>query len=944
MKKFFYVNFPPELFPSIREQDGFICLTGKAGNKDAWNADSDGIVVWQDIDLARDLAARNKKTGRVSVAMPINMAHAPDNIEYAQYALNENILANVPQGERKKAVSLQKRIARLGQLVGLFEETRNWLCKNFSLKTDKILLLLDGDEKEEEKSELIARAKSENPGRKLLIRTLDSPEIKASFAKSSKLFPWQEIYEYEKAYSVKSLPVLYLAVFCSQVHLGREIFDRENFIAGMMPERQSRLLVQFYFHICRNSFLDNMDGLLVDFMDPFSRKTIEARARSDKSRDRLQKLEEFVKKHPRLPLKNLGRYARKRICRRTFKQLEQILPARQERDGLFQNLRKRGGVSKGRHASPASGMPDSHALQKMRALFQNGKMEQATAIGLEFWANGKTSPQLLRNFVNLCFSLGHFHSGLAICRVGENQYSCWNNCEFEFFALRFLLLLNQKQEGIAQLAKFAMGYNQGNLNLSRFRIDHKLKTLFGEHDWERVFSLLKLGRCKKPSMQRARLLYNMKRYESAQEILKDLKDPQASMLLFQYYLDSNQFDQARELLDAKINLPRFNPEKTLIFHTATGNAAETRALLSNREWREEIKNFPALYMALSLVGDLWPAYRTFSKASHFHLLDRHFPHTFLPTLRSDMSQVPRAVVFSECFIGDELRYSRMYPEIARQIRATECIFTCDRRLEGIFRRTFPELSFHGLEKKRELDIVEDLENYRALPGMECARYMDNGSWRRFRDFERVLTVVGALSGVMKGYELLENLPALRCDPLLAEKFARTLLEIRKRTGKRYIAGLSWRSNLSDVKRDTFVLSRELLAELLALPDICWLSCQYDGLKPEEEEFFAQFDNFIQLPDVDQFDDVESAAALYASLDLLLSAPTYTADLGAAVGTPTLVPMPTPGYSVYCRPGSPVAVFDSSYEYIYYKHAAGIKVVIQRLMEKLQNLDERKQSI
>lgn len=183
-----------------------------------------------------------------------------------------------------------------------------------------------------------------------------------------------------------------------------------------------------------------------------------------------------------------------------------------------------------------------------------------------------------------------------------------------------------------------------------------------------------------------------------------------------------------------------------------------------------------------------------------------------------------------------------------------------------------------------------MAEFDQLPAAEMSHYLDNAALPELESADRLVSVLHCLPALAK--EGFGEMPFLQADPKLLATLKARIHAARLKRRKKYLCGLSWRSTLSDRDRTLQAVQWELIEHFLKMDDVLWVNCQYDQLSPTELEFFsAHSDNFISLDDVDQFNDIDAAAALYATLDLMVSAGTFTAALAAIMGVTTLVPSP-----------------------------------------------------
>ena len=70
----------------------------------------------------------------------------------------------------------------------------------------------------------------------------------------------------------------------------------------------------------------------------------------------------------------------------------------------------------------------------------------------------------------------------------------------------------------------------------------------------------------------------------------------------------------------------------------------------------------------------------------------------------DGSANKRLVIYGEQGLGDEIMYASCIPDIACEIT-----LDCDKRLEGLFRRSFPDVEVHGTRRDEEVDWIKEYD-------------------------------------------------------------------------------------------------------------------------------------------------------------------------------------------------------------------------------------------
>lgn len=125
--------------------------------------------------------------------------------------------------------------------------------------------------------------------------------------------------------------------------------------------------------------------------------------------------------------------------------------------------------------------------------------------------------------------------------------------------------------------------------------------------------------------------------------------------------------------------------------------------------------------------------------------------------------------------------------------------------------------------------------------------------------------------------------------------ARQRRQLEARAAGRPLVGLSWRS-----RNAAYGTSKSLaLSDLLPLlrPDIFWVDLQYGDTAAERSMASAAGAEIWRDADIDPLRDMDAAAAQVAALDLVITISNTTAHLAGALGLPTWLLLPSPGYGL-----------------------------------------------
>lgn len=225
----------------------------------------------------------------------------------------------------------------------------------------------------------------------------------------------------------------------------------------------------------------------------------------------------------------------------------------------------------------------------------------------------------------------------------------------------------------------------------------------------------------------------------------------------------------------------------------------------------------------------------------------------------DGSPGKRVVIYGEQGLGDEILFASMYPDAMKDCTA---ILECDRRLEGLFRRSFPQAEkVYGTRHDR--DLFWPVQN---------------------RIDARIAG--GSLGRLYRGQGGFPRKPYLVADPL-------------RRTGYRAILdtlpgrkiGIAWTGGQWNTRSAERSVTLDALRPLLGRPGLTFVSLQY-----REPHDIAAFEaeagiKIHHWPFAVQTKNYDDTAALVSELDAVVSVTTAVALLAGALGKETHVLVP-----------------------------------------------------
>lgn len=221
------------------------------------------------------------------------------------------------------------------------------------------------------------------------------------------------------------------------------------------------------------------------------------------------------------------------------------------------------------------------------------------------------------------------------------------------------------------------------------------------------------------------------------------------------------------------------------------------------------------------------------------------------------------VVYGEQGLGDEICAASAVPEILRDQQAVggRLILDCDKRLEGLFRRSFPGASVHGTRWEKTLDWPEcDRDIGASISAFEVLKHYRNAE----SDFP-----AGAF---------------LKACPDRTSMWR----EHFERKGKPAI-GIAWTGGTFKNAGSYRKLPLKDWQPIFDSIDAHWVSLQYKDASAE-----IAGTPVVQYPWATLNKDYDDTAALVAALDCVISVPTSVVHLAAALGAPTIsMKAPTP---------------------------------------------------
>lgn len=217
----------------------------------------------------------------------------------------------------------------------------------------------------------------------------------------------------------------------------------------------------------------------------------------------------------------------------------------------------------------------------------------------------------------------------------------------------------------------------------------------------------------------------------------------------------------------------------------------------------------------------------------------------------DGSKGKCVVFYGEQGLGDEIMYASCIKDAQADCR--EVIIECDKRLQGLFSRSFPGVSVYGTRTKEGV------------------------TWPLEHKIDARLAVGQLPEFYRPSTDSCPGTPYLVADMERRIQW-RALLEHCGK-GKPKI-GIAWSGGSKHNKPQARAMGLEPFRHILMEIDAVWVSLQYKDPTQEIEESGLPVHHWKRACESDDYDDT---AALVAELDLVISVPTAVVHLAGALG-------------------------------------------------------------
>lgn len=213
-------------------------------------------------------------------------------------------------------------------------------------------------------------------------------------------------------------------------------------------------------------------------------------------------------------------------------------------------------------------------------------------------------------------------------------------------------------------------------------------------------------------------------------------------------------------------------------------------------------------------------------------------------------------------VGDEISFASCIPDAMKE--TPNLVLECDAKLEGLFKRSFPNIPVYGTRKMTEREWLADYKfDAHCLTGTLPMYYR-----RKKEDFP--------------------GEPYLKADPQRRLQW-RALLDTLP--GKK--VGIAWTGGLGNTFKARRSLTLEALLPILKTHGISWVSLQYIDPTDEIAEFMGKYGIEIHhWKRAAESQDYDDQAALVMELDNVVSVTTAVIHLCGALGKEAHVLVPS----------------------------------------------------
>ena len=280
-----------------------------------------------------------------------------------------------------------------------------------------------------------------------------------------------------------------------------------------------------------------------------------------------------------------------------------------------------------------------------------------------------------------------------------------------------------------------------------------------------------------------------------------------------------------------------------------------RAIELEENFADAHMNLANILFMIGDVSDGWEEYEWRSKAEDVESPKRLFSQA---QWAGEALEGKSLLLWGEQGVGDEIRYASLIPDMLEK-GATVSI-ECTPRLVDLFSRSFPQATVHPYPFTDAENGNIDFDYQCPFPGL--GRFLRPN---------------------------VESFAAQRQSYMVPDQGRKEFWKDRLAAiSSRPKIGINWRSMKVINKWRHFYASIEELAPIMSLSGVDFVNMMCDVHDDELAEFESLYGvKLLAWDDIDLKDDLDEAAALNASLDMVVSCLSSATEMSGAVGIPTL---------------------------------------------------------
>lgn len=260
-------------------------------------------------------------------------------------------------------------------------------------------------------------------------------------------------------------------------------------------------------------------------------------------------------------------------------------------------------------------------------------------------------------------------------------------------------------------------------------------------------------------------------------------------------------------------------------------------------------------------------------------------------------------------MGDEISFASMIPDAIRD--CGKVIVECDKRLTGLFQRSFPDAKVYGTRAQKLVEWNEEDQKMDAsIMSGELGKFYRNTP------------------------DSFTGLPYLNACPDRSNMW-RSLFDSKKKP----CIGIAWTGGVQHTGSKFRQFSLEQLLPILKSIDAHWVSLQYKDASKEIAEHNAKHpEQITQYPYATLTKDYDDTAALVSQLDMVICMQTAVAHLAGALGVPCWVFVPKNSQWRYGTDATDIPWYKSVKVY---RERNGWSGVIQKASQDLKSANFRR---